>query len=136
MNPKKILKMAKKLQKITSSSTTTTTTSTMNVIADKGHFFVYTLEKKRFMVPLAYLESTVFQELLKISEEEFGLSFDGPITLPCDAVFMEYVLSSLGGRMSEEAEREIVSYILANYSSSCTLLPVQQMQQQPVVFSF
>ncbi|KAM0942303.1 putative small auxin-up RNA [Dioscorea sansibarensis] len=132
MNPKKLLKMAKKWQKITSSSTTTA----MNTIADKGHFFVYTLEKKRFMVPLAYLESIVFQELLKISEEEFGLSFDGPITLPCDAVFMEYVLSSLGRRMSEEAEREIVNYILDNYSSSCTLLPVQQMQQQPVVFSF
>ncbi|KAJ0960312.1 hypothetical protein J5N97_001883 [Dioscorea zingiberensis] len=54
-------------------------------VAEKGHFNVYTSEGKRFMVPVAYLNNAVFKELLKISEEEFGLPGDGPITLPCDA---------------------------------------------------
>ncbi|KAJ0077637.1 hypothetical protein Patl1_35763 [Pistacia atlantica] len=29
----------------------------------------------------------------KASEEEFGLSSDGPSTLPCDAVFMDKLVS-------------------------------------------
>ncbi|KAJ0963996.1 hypothetical protein J5N97_029118 [Dioscorea zingiberensis] len=58
-------------------------------VAEKGHFFVYTSDGKRFMVPLAYLDNNIFKELLKISEEEFGLPGDGPITLPCDAASME-----------------------------------------------
>ncbi|KAJ0960303.1 hypothetical protein J5N97_001874 [Dioscorea zingiberensis] len=58
-------------------------------VAEKGHFFVYTSEGKRFMVPLAYLDNNIFKELLKISEEEFGIPGDGPITLPCDAASME-----------------------------------------------
>ncbi|KAH7692298.1 Small auxin-up RNA protein [Dioscorea alata] len=41
-------------------------------VAEKGHFFVYTSEGKRYMVPLAYLENNIFKELLKISEENLG----------------------------------------------------------------
>ncbi|RVW50953.1 Auxin-responsive protein SAUR66 [Vitis vinifera] len=51
-------------------------------LADKGHFVVYSMDKRRFMVPLAYLSSSIFIELLRMSEEEFGLPGDGPITLP------------------------------------------------------
>ncbi|KAJ0960300.1 hypothetical protein J5N97_001871 [Dioscorea zingiberensis] len=58
-------------------------------VAEKGHFFVYTSDRKRFMVPLAYLDNNIFKELLKISKEEFGLPGDGPITLPCDAASMD-----------------------------------------------
>ncbi|PHU00085.1 Auxin-responsive protein SAUR67 [Capsicum chinense] len=32
-------------------------------------------------------------ELLNISEEEFGLPSGGPITLPCDSAFMDYIVS-------------------------------------------
>ncbi|XP_062165097.1 auxin-responsive protein SAUR68-like [Alnus glutinosa] len=59
----------------------------------KGHFVVYTADKKRFVVPLACLGSKIFKELFRMSEEEFGLPRDGPITLPCDAAFMDYVIS-------------------------------------------
>ncbi|XP_043709147.1 auxin-responsive protein SAUR36-like [Telopea speciosissima] len=65
------------------------------VVADKGHFIVYTADKKRFMIPLAYLTTNIFRELLRMSEEEFGLPGDGPITLPCDSAFMEYIISSV-----------------------------------------
>lgn len=77
-------------------------------VANKGHFTVYTSEGKRFIVPLVYLESNVFKELLKISEEEYGLPRNGPITMPCDAVFMEYVLCLLRRRISEDMERALL----------------------------
>ncbi|KAI9200038.1 hypothetical protein LWI28_001800 [Acer negundo] len=61
-------------------------------LADKGHFVVYSVDKKRFVVPLAYLHTSVFRELLRMSEEEFGLPRDGPIVLPCEAAFLEDVI--------------------------------------------
>ncbi|GKV51943.1 hypothetical protein SLEP1_g58556 [Rubroshorea leprosula] len=59
----------------------------------KGHFVVYTMDERRFLFPLAYLRTNIFQELFRLSEEEFGLPRDGPITLPCDAASMEKVVS-------------------------------------------
>ena len=53
------------------------------MVADKGHFVVYTTDKRRFVVPLMYLNNEIFRELLKMSEDEFELPNDGPITLPC-----------------------------------------------------
>ncbi|RZC45066.1 hypothetical protein C5167_038028 [Papaver somniferum] len=70
-----------------SCSTTTT--------ANKGHFVVYTTDQNRFVVPLQYLGSQPFQELLKMAEDEFGLACNGPLRLPCEAQHMEYVLSLL-----------------------------------------
>ncbi|OVA12834.1 Auxin-induced protein [Macleaya cordata] len=54
----------------------------------KGHFTVYVGEtqfKKRFLVPLSYLNHSSFQDLLSRAEAEFG--FDhimGGLTIPCD----------------------------------------------------
>lgn len=76
-------------------------------VADKGHFVVYNVEGKRFMVPLGYLKSYLFGELLKMSEDEFGHQGDGPIVLPCEAAFLEYALSILQSRASREVEREL-----------------------------
>nr|XP_016455744.1 PREDICTED: auxin-responsive protein SAUR68-like [Nicotiana tabacum] len=61
--------------------------------AGKGQFVVYTTDQRRFVIPLAYLENEVILQLLNMSEEEFGLSSGGPITLPCDSVFMDYIIS-------------------------------------------
>ncbi|XP_027096456.2 auxin-induced protein 15A-like [Coffea arabica] len=52
----------------------------------KGYFAVYVgeSEKKRFVVPISYLNQPAFQELLSQAEEEFG--FDHPmggLTIPC-----------------------------------------------------
>ncbi|KAJ8769070.1 hypothetical protein K2173_024066 [Erythroxylum novogranatense] len=62
-------------------------------LTDKGHFVVYSIDEKRFAIPLAYLNTTVFRELFKMSEEVFGLPSEGPIKLPCQAVMVEYVVS-------------------------------------------
>ncbi|TXG64975.1 hypothetical protein EZV62_011969 [Acer yangbiense] len=42
-------------------------------LAEKGHFVIYTFDRK----------------------QEFGLSSDEPITLPCDAAFMTYIVSQI-----------------------------------------
>ncbi|KAI3736335.1 hypothetical protein L6452_15874 [Arctium lappa] len=52
----------------------------------KGHLAVYVgqIQKKRFIVPITYLDQPLFQVLLRHSEEEFG--FDHPmggLTISC-----------------------------------------------------
>ncbi|KAE8008661.1 hypothetical protein FH972_005153 [Carpinus fangiana] len=52
----------------------------------KGYFAVYVGvdQKKRFVVPISYLNEPSFQGLLSTAEEEFG--FDHPmggLTIPC-----------------------------------------------------
>ncbi|ONH90869.1 hypothetical protein PRUPE_8G079100 [Prunus persica] len=52
----------------------------------KGYFAVYVGEskKKRFVIPVSYLNQSSFQDLLSLAEEEFG--YDHPmegITIPC-----------------------------------------------------
>ncbi|WOL10769.1 auxin-responsive protein SAUR36-like [Canna indica] len=62
----------------------------------KGHFALYTQDGRRFVVPIAYLKSSILMKLLRMSEEEFGPPVgDRPIVLPCDAAFMEHVVASL-----------------------------------------
>jgi len=72
---------------------------TTSSIADKDHCTVYTANGRRFGVPLAYLGTVVFSELLRtMSEEEFGFTGDGGrITLPCDAAVVEYVMCGSTG---------------------------------------
>ncbi|PIA56050.1 hypothetical protein AQUCO_00700407v1 [Aquilegia coerulea] len=53
----------------------------------KGHIAVYVGEnqKKRFVVPISYVNHPLFQDLLNQAEEEFG--FDHPmggLTIPCN----------------------------------------------------
>ncbi|KAK8582612.1 hypothetical protein V6N13_069386 [Hibiscus sabdariffa] len=48
------------------------------------------MDKKRYVIPLAHLKNSIFQELFKMSEE-FRLSCNGPITL----LWMKPVLRSI-----------------------------------------
>uniref|UniRef100_A0A2N9G5J2 Uncharacterized protein n=1 Tax=Fagus sylvatica TaxID=28930 RepID=A0A2N9G5J2_FAGSY len=78
-------------------------------LAHRGHFVVYSADKKRFVVPLAYLSNRIFKELFRMSEEEFGIPSDGPLTLPCDAAFMEYVVSVVQRSNSIELEKALLA---------------------------
>ncbi|XP_062076979.1 auxin-responsive protein SAUR22-like [Humulus lupulus] len=52
----------------------------------KGYFAVYVGEeqKKRYVVPLSYLNEPAFQELLSMAEEVFGYEHPtGGLTIPC-----------------------------------------------------
>ncbi|CAN1161289.1 Auxin-responsive protein SAUR24 [Linum perenne] len=63
----------------------------------KGFLAVYVGEnqRKRIVVPVAYLSQPSFQDLLNIAEEEYG--FDHPmggLTIPCSEETFNYVISS------------------------------------------
>ncbi|XP_059314317.1 auxin-responsive protein SAUR21-like [Lycium barbarum] len=71
-----------------------------NHISDvpKGYFAVYVgeTEKKRYVVPIAYLNHTSFQELLQKAEEEFGFQHPmGGLTIPCNEDAFFHVTSRL-----------------------------------------
>ncbi|CAL9060678.1 unnamed protein product [Musa banksii] len=101
-------------------------------IADRGHFVVYSSEGRRFMVPLTLLNTRMFQELLRLSEEVFGFSCDGPISLPCDAVFLEHILPLLRKRGSKNAEREMLISGFMRHCSRSSLYKLESGQQLAV----
>ncbi|XP_061346921.1 auxin-responsive protein SAUR64-like [Gastrolobium bilobum] len=91
-------------------------------VADKGHFVVYTIDKGRFVIPLAYLRSKIFRELFRMSKEQFGLPNDGPITLPCDADFLEYVVSLVQKHVSTDLENAVQLIASFVFGSNCLCL--------------
>ncbi|KAL7108748.1 hypothetical protein ACP275_06G133000 [Erythranthe tilingii] len=65
----------------------------------KGHLAVYVGEgeKKRFVIPLSYLNHPLFQYLLFQAEEEFGFHHPmGGITIPCSEDLFIDLTSRLG----------------------------------------
>ncbi|KAM7470859.1 hypothetical protein LguiA_009042 [Lonicera macranthoides] len=74
--------------------------SIMAADVPKGYFAVYVgeQEKKRFVIPISFLNQRSFQDLLTQAEEEFG--FDHPaggLTIPCrEDIFID-LTSSLKG---------------------------------------
>ncbi|KAF7060397.1 hypothetical protein CFC21_067191 [Triticum aestivum] len=136
IHPKKLAQLAKKFKRIaagagarrwqhasnTADDECCSTTSSM--VADEGHCIVYAADGERFEVPLAYLGTTVFAELLRMSEEEFGFasgSDGGRIMMPCDATVMEYVLCLVRREASEEVERAFLSSIASCVAPSMGL---------------
>jgi|UniRef100_A0A2N9ETY6 hypothetical protein len=125
ISSKKLIRLARKWHKIASIGSKRISVprshedvnNTSNV-AEKGHFVIYTSDQRRFVIPLAYLYTNIFQELFKMSEEEFGISSEGPITLPCDAVFMNYVVLLIQRGAVKDLEKALVNSIA---TSSCLL---------------
>ncbi|KAL6346344.1 hypothetical protein AAG906_033140 [Vitis piasezkii] len=73
-----------KLQSLLTRSQLSVSSTTAEV--PKGHFAVYVgeAEKKRFVVPISYLNNPSFQKLLSHAEEEFGFNHPmGGVTIPC-----------------------------------------------------
>ena len=85
---------AKKLLRMSSFTAASTTLD-----VPKGYFAVYVgeHEKKRFVIPISFLNEPSFKDLLSQAEEEFG--FDHPmggLTIPC----AEEILVDLTSRLS------------------------------------
>ncbi|XP_022727393.1 auxin-induced protein 15A-like [Durio zibethinus] len=62
-----------------------------------GYFAVYVGEnQKRFVIPVSFLNQPLFQDLLGLSEEEFGYSHHtGGLRFPCvEEIFLD-ITSSL-----------------------------------------
>ncbi|CAM0954052.1 unnamed protein product [Alopecurus aequalis] len=123
INAKRIAQLAKKWQRVAAlgrkrltMTTTTAAEGCSTAVAGKGHCVMYTTDGRRFEVPLAYLSTVVFSELLRMSQEVFGFARrEGRIQLPCDALVMEYAMSLL--RRSASAEME------AAFLNSMTMPP-------------
>ncbi|KAK0581008.1 hypothetical protein LWI29_008785 [Acer saccharum] len=123
INPKKLIKLARKWQRVAALrrkriSLPGLNASSGTAVVDKGHFVVYTVDQRWLVLPISYLSNQIFQELLRMSEEEFGLPSNGPITLPCDAVFMEYAVSFIQGCVDRHLQEALVMSIA---SSRCSL---------------
>ncbi|XP_047174295.1 uncharacterized protein LOC124841956 [Vigna umbellata] len=65
----------------------------------KGFFAVYVGDnKRRFVIPISFLNQPTFQDLLSQSEEEFGYSHPtGGLTIPCTEDVFLNVTSSFNG---------------------------------------
>ncbi|XP_016497106.1 auxin-responsive protein SAUR68-like [Nicotiana tabacum] len=94
--------------------------------ARKGHFSVYTIDRRRFVIPLAYLENEVIRQLLSMSEEEFGLPSGGAITLPGDSVFMDCIVSLIKKGV---AAADIHKALLLSIPSCCCTSPSNLHQE-------
>jgi hypothetical protein len=84
---------------------------------------VYTTDGARFEVPLACLGTTVFAELLQMSKEFSFMGGDGRITLPCDAMVMEYAMCLLRRGASAELEKAFLSTMAMSCHSANHVAP-------------
>ncbi|XP_039059743.1 auxin-responsive protein SAUR67-like, partial [Hibiscus syriacus] len=109
---------------------------------DKGHFVVYTMDKERFVIPLPYLKNSIFQQLFKMSGEEFGLSSDGPIRLPvikggksnrplCNTILL--VQRGLTKGLKKAAHSSITAHVCSSY---ITIFQEGQAEKQWLVCGF
>ncbi|XP_021848500.2 auxin-responsive protein SAUR64-like [Spinacia oleracea] len=128
ISTKKLIKMARKWQRLAAASRRRISWS--KSLSEKGHFVVYTSDKRRFMIPLTYLKSEIFTELFRMAEEEFGVESSGPIMLPCDSSFMEYAISMIQRHVTEDMEKALImSLATCRYSSLSNGLQEQPNQQ-------
>lgn len=102
-------------------------------VTSKGHCVMYTSDGRRFEVPLAYLGTPVFAELLRMSQEEFGFMSDGRITLPCDATVMEYAMCLLRKGSSAEVEMAFLSTMAGSCHYASCMAPSLGVSHQVVV---
>ncbi|KAF7060399.1 hypothetical protein CFC21_067193 [Triticum aestivum] len=89
----------------------------------KGRCVMYTADGRRFEVPLLYLGTTVFGDLLRMSQEEFGFASDGKITLPCNAAVMEYIMCLLRRNASAEVEKAVLSSMVTPCHYTGSVMP-------------
>ncbi|KAJ4715908.1 Auxin-responsive protein [Melia azedarach] len=141
INSKRIIQLAKKWQKMAAMerrriSFPRNGAAQKPSVANKGHFVVYTTDNVRFTLPLEYLRTSVFIELLRMSEEEFGLPSDGPITLPCDSTFLNYVMSLVNGCIPEDLEKALLNSLSTCHFSASSSLALGQSHQQTLVYSY
>ncbi|GAA0178425.1 hypothetical protein LIER_29833 [Lithospermum erythrorhizon] len=108
--------------------------SSLPSVAEKGHFVAYTADGKRYSIPISYLRSSIFRELFKMSEEEYGIPNGGPITYPCDSIFIDYTISLSERKTTKDVEEALLLSIDAYRCwSSCTVYQ-QQTSHHVLVF--
>ena len=99
---------------------------------EKGHFVVYTLDGHRFVFPLGHLNTYIFRELLTMSEEEFGLPSNGPITFPCDASFMKDATKLIQQCATLDKERDLLLSLVPKVTHQSLYVRKEEAVQQLV----
>ncbi|XP_009615373.1 auxin-responsive protein SAUR68-like [Nicotiana tomentosiformis] len=145
LSTKKLINMAKRWQKFAAkqrkmisfprngNDTDSCSTSSSSIV-QKGHFVVYTANQARFVIPLAYLENEVIRQLLRQSEEEFGLQSGGPITLPCDSDFLDYIISLIKKGVSAGDLHKVLLLSITSCCCSTSYLHQESGNQQILVY--
>lgn len=147
ISSKKLIKMARKWQNLSTIKRKVIvqakangdhgdTESCSSLLADKGHFVVYSADQRRFMIPLLCLNSEMFRELLELSEEEFGLPRDRPLTLYCDAIILEYIVTLIQRGASKDVERSLLMSVAPSRCSFSSVFNEENTYQQLLVRSF
>ncbi|XVE67244.1 hypothetical protein DITRI_Ditri08aG0144700 [Diplodiscus trichospermus] len=148
ISSKKLDRMARKWQKMTtlgrkrisflgmSNAKVITGSIDESSVVEKGHFVIYTIDQKRHAVPLSFLSNNIFVELLKLSEEEFGLSSHDPIMLPCDSALLEYIVFIVRKGLDKHLEKALLSSIPPSHHSLCTSFHHEQTGQQSLVCGY
>ncbi|MBA0784451.1 hypothetical protein Gotri_027335 [Gossypium trilobum] len=90
--------------------------------------------EKRFVLPLEYLKNKIVMELFNLAEE-FGLSGNGVLILPCDATFMEYVIALVKRNPSKAVEQALILSIASDHCISSYLYQ-EETSQQLLICSF
>jgi hypothetical protein len=104
-------------------------------VAEKGHFVVYSADQRRFVIPLAFLNNDVFRQLLEMSEEEFGIPGEGPIRIPCDGVFMDYIISLIQKGIAEDPQKALLfSLATGRCCSSSSVMHQEWRNRQLLVY--
>ncbi|MBA0784450.1 hypothetical protein Gotri_027335 [Gossypium trilobum] len=146
ISAKKLIKLARKWQKIaaikrkritfsrTSGDVVDTISCSTSSEVKKGHFVVYSADEKRFVLPLEYLKNKIVMELFNLAEE-FGLSGNGVLILPCDATFMEYVIALVKRNPSKAVEQALILSIASDHCISSYLYQ-EETSQQLLICSF
>ncbi|KAL8158848.1 hypothetical protein V2J09_000385 [Rumex salicifolius] len=130
-----LVKLANKWRRIAAASRKRISLPTSSTASEKGQFVVYTIDERRFALPLSYLESRVVMELLKMAEEEFGSGGDGRITLPCDSAFMEYAISLIQQSVAREMEEALILSLLSDLCSSNSASSLTHMSNERLPIS-
>ncbi|KAK4724452.1 hypothetical protein R3W88_027231 [Solanum pinnatisectum] len=145
LSAKKLIKMARRWQKFAAkqrkrisfprngSNADGCSTSSSSTV-EKGHFVVYTIDQRRYAFPLTYLENEVITQLLSMSEEEFGLPSSGPITLPCDSAFMDYIISLIKKGVAAGDLHKTLFLSIPSYCIPTSFCQQESRNQQILVY--
>ncbi|KAI4313645.1 hypothetical protein L6164_026604 [Bauhinia variegata] len=126
---KKLIKLPGKWRKLTGKGkgkkgiAYSRTTEAVGVKAEKGHFVFYSIDDRRFELPLKYLKTDIFRALFESAEEEFGFFSDRPTRLPSDAELIEYAVLLIQKNAAEEMKALLMTVGTHRFQSSLSYHP-------------
>ncbi|KAJ0077393.1 hypothetical protein Patl1_35792 [Pistacia atlantica] len=78
-------------------------------------------------------QKNVFSELLRMSDEEFGLPPNGLIKLTCDSTLLEYVMSLLRGQIAESLEKALLTSLATYHCSALASLALGHVEVNDIL---